>query len=88
MTHHRVSLSSPQTKDGSMMSPRAISLQMQNTIYGQSGCSWYPAAAEDQWLSDHHATTVHRVAIIVLFAPSCITFIFFPLFTHFKLPRH
>ncbi|AES86844.1 hypothetical protein MtrunA17_Chr4g0006141 [Medicago truncatula] len=30
-THHQVSLSSPQTKDGSSMSPRVTSLQMHNT---------------------------------------------------------
>jgi len=57
-THHQVSLSSPQTEDGSSMSPHATSPQMQNTACGQSSCNWYPAVTKDWWLSVHHTTTV------------------------------
>jgi len=56
MTHHQVSLSSPQTKGGNSKSPRATSLYKSDR--GQSGCSWYPKANQDQCPAVCDATTV------------------------------
>jgi len=58
ITHHQVSMSSPQTEDGSSQSPHATSVQMQKSGRGQSGRSWYPKAKKDRWHSVHHATIV------------------------------